>query len=203
MQYTLVAIFKNDPKVFLEFKRFLKIKENGEYEYPEAVDKMIEMFGNDLERPLYNFDINKKVVEYKYYLTEEEKQSMAKSYKIDANDFNFIAENLNDWCGDKGGVDQNGVYGLSTKNKNGKHDGWYIFNIIPTEDLINFLPKIERMPQAVLTPSCEWIESPEYFFVVDPDMSNYNIFLEWEKKLKEVLNKYSKDSLAVLINCHL
>lgn len=203
MQYTLVAIFKNDPKVFLEFKNFLKINEKGKYENPEAVDKMIEMFGNDLEKPLYNFSINREVKEYKYYLTEEEKKSIAKSYNIDINDYNLLAKKLEDWCGNRGGVDQDGVYGLSTKNKNGKQDGWYIFNIIPIKDLIDYLPKIERVPQAVLTPNCEWIEPSEYFFVIDPNMSNYNIFLEWEKKLKEILNKYSENGLAVLINCHL
>jgi len=202
MQYTLVAIFKVEPKAFSKFEKDLELDDSGKYINQEMVDAMADHFSDKLDYPLSKFDINRKVKEYKYYLSEETKKSIAESYKIDISDSKAIADSLEKWDGDRGGVDEGGVYGLSTKNKQGKQDGWFIYGIMTTQYLINNFNKIDRTPHAILTPSCEWMEAPEYFFMTNPSSPNYNKLVEWEEKSKTILSEYSENSLSVLINCH-
>lgn len=202
MQYTLVAIFKIEPSAFDKFKENLRLDEKGNYVNQEMVDAMADHFSNKLDYPLSKFDINKEVKEYKYYLSEETKKSIAESYKIDISDNKAIADSLEKWDGDKGGIDENGVYGLSTKNKQGKQDGWFIYSIMTVQDLINNFDKMDRTPHAILTPNCEWKEAPEYFFMTNPSSPNYDKLLEWEEKSKTIISEYSENSLAILINCH-
>ena len=65
---------------------------------------------------LAKFDINMEVKPYKTYINADEIQRMIKHYGIDSVNLSALAEKLESWNGDKGGVDENGFYGISTKN---------------------------------------------------------------------------------------
>lgn len=181
------------------------IDEKGIYGISTKIfkDNSISLFAKKLEKPFSRFDHNREVKEYKYYLSKKDIKDIAEHYKIDVSDLNAIAEKLKDWDGqDKGGVDQKGVYGLSTKNREGKFDYWNAFDLMTTEELLNNLDKIDRFPHVIFTPDCKWIEAPEYFMFIDASSSNYQSYLKWENRVREILRRYSKNSIALLIDCH-
>jgi hypothetical protein len=58
----------------------------------------------------------------------------------------------------------------------------------------------DRIPQAILLPNLEWIESEEWFYSVNEEnQKNYD---KWISKIKEILSKYPS-SLTILIDCHI
>lgn len=181
------------------------IDEKGIYGISTKVfkDNLISLFVKKLEKPFSRFDLNREVKEYKYYLSQKDIKSIADHYKIDISNLDAIAEKLNDWNGDKGGVDQKGVYGLSTKNREAKWDYWNAFDLTTTKDLLNNLDKIDRFPHVIFTPDCKWIEAPEYFMFMDASSSIYQSYLKWENRVREILKQYSENSIALLIDCHI
>jgi|GEM_PF-1992451 len=76
-----------------------------------------------------------------------------------------------------------------------KFDEWDIDDIITTEDFLTNLPEMESIPQAVLTPALEWVDS-------DKSHSGSRSGL-WEDKIKKVVLTAGDSCLIVLIRCHI
>ncbi|MCU0653548.1 MAG: hypothetical protein MUD10_04800, partial [Candidatus Pacebacteria bacterium] len=158
----------------------------------------IDMYRKKLEKPFGKFDFSREVKEYKYYLSKNDVDDIAKHYQISAADQNAIAAKIGDWNGDKGGVDERGIYALSTQNRNGHFDSWGIMDAIPMDDFLSVIDEMQPFPQTVFTPDCQWVDAPEYFFSVGPE--DEKAFREWQAKVKEMLGRYKNNSVAVLID---
>jgi len=79
-----------------------------------------------VEQMLAPYDENLEVAQYKHYYEKDEIKRMAEHYKIDLSDLKSLAENMKDWHGTEGGVDEKGLYYLSTYNPRSKWDWWSI-----------------------------------------------------------------------------
>ncbi len=171
---------------------------------------LVKPDGSDLRRlehkaetMLANFDINKEVDPYKKYVDKDDIRQMAKSYKIGLNDFSTLAEKLKEWSGDTGGVDEGGLYGISTKNPNGHIDAWGISTQIKPEDrgALLFGEGDEKICHAVVTPDGIWhSESPWVYG--SPNADEEKELAIWTKKMSTLLNEY-KDAVAFLADCHI
>ncbi|HWQ99768.1 MAG TPA: hypothetical protein VN397_02890 [Candidatus Methylomirabilis sp.] len=152
---------------------------------------------------LANFDINKEVEPYKHSLEEDHIQRMAEYYGIDPANLSALAEKLEDWNGDRGGVDVTGLYGTSTKNPVGHTDYWTILAEIKPEDRGRLLfgqGGEEKIVRAVVTPDGEWIDGP---WVYGSPHAEQNKELEaWVMKLTALLDDH-KDTVAFLADCHI
>jgi hypothetical protein len=163
----------------------------------------LDQMGQRASDMLANFDINKEMPPYKYYVKADEIQSMAKSYKIDSTNFSALAEKLEDWNGDKGGVDENGLYGISTNNPDGHIDYWEVFTEVKPEDWERLLfgrDGEERVARVVVTPAGEWIDGP-YVYAHSSIVEDKEI-KEWSDKIATLLDEH-RDAAAFLAECHI
>jgi len=76
-----------------------------------------------------------------------------------------------------------------------KMDEWEIDDIITPEDFLDNLPEMESIPQAVLTPGLEWVDSEKSHSGLSADL--------WEDKIKKVVLSAGDSCLIVLIRCHI
>ena len=103
---------------------------------------------------------------------------MAEHYKIPATDLQKLAEKMPDWRGVPGGVDELGLFAISTSNPDGKWD-WYEIggrwdgfikgrkrpstdtirnNIIRASTLLKSQNFAKRIPAGIVTPTGQWVE---------------------------------------------
>lgn len=85
-------------------------------------------------------------------------------------------------------------------NEAGKFDSCGVTYVMPTKEMLIDFEKWDRIPQAILLPNLEWIESEEWFYSVSEE--NQKDYDKWINKIKEILSKYPS-SLAVLADCHI
>jgi len=152
---------------------------------------------------LANFDINKEMKPYKYYVEADEIQRMAGHYGIDPTNLSGLAEKLEDWNGDKGGVDESGFYGISTKNPDGHIDAWSVFAEVKPEDCERLLfgqGGEEKTVKVVVTPDGKWIDGPWVYG--SPNAEQEKELDEWEKKVSSVLQEHS-NAAAFIADCHI
>lgn len=152
---------------------------------------------------LANFDINKKTKPYKYYVEADEIQRMAESYGVDPTNLSVLAEKLENWNCDKGGMDESGLYGISTKNPDGHIDAWSVFTEVNPEDRGRLLfgeDDGEKNCAAIVTPDGKWDMGPWIYGSLNAEQEKE---LEaWNKKLIILLDEH-KDAAAFLADCHI
>lgn len=155
---------------------------------------------------LANFDINKEMKPYKYYVEAGEIQRMADCYGIDSTNLSALAEKLEGWNGDKGGVDESGFYGISTKNPDGHIDAWSVFAEVKPEDRGRLLfgqGGEEKIVKALVTPDGKWIDGPwVYVYRGSPNAKQEKEIEEWEKTVSSVLQEHS-DTAVFIADCHI
>ena len=76
-----------------------------------------------------------------------------------------------------------------------KLDEWEIDDIITPSDFLDNLLEVESVPQAILTPELEWIDSHDSH----SDSSSGS----WEDKIKKVVLSAGDSCLVALIRCHI
>lgn len=172
---------------------FVENDGSGLKELAEKVDKIVE-----------NFDINKRVEPYKYYIKDEQIQQMAKNYKLDPTNLLTLSEKLEDWNGDKGGVDEIGFYGISTNNPVGHTDYWSMPIEIQPKDYERFLLGQDgdgKIIKAIVTLHDAWIDGPWIYGTPTAEQEREREL--WEKKIRAILDEYKgKNIIAFLIDCH-
>ena len=153
---------------------------------------------------LANFDINKEAEPYKYYIDAETIQKLSRHYKIDPTNFSLLAEKLEDWNSDKGGVDEKGLFGISTKNPNGHIDYWSISDEkVEPEDREKFLSSpnaAEMAPRVLVTPDGKWVEGPWIYGA--PNEEQDKELREFDKKATTFLSE-NKDTVIFFADCHI
>ncbi|MEI7620380.1 MAG: hypothetical protein WCJ57_02315 [Candidatus Falkowbacteria bacterium] len=76
-----------------------------------------------------------------------------------------------------------------------KLDEWEIDDIITPGDFLTNLPEAESVPQAVLTPELEWIDSEA--------SHSGNSSESWEERIKKIVLSAGDSCLVALIRCHI
>lgn len=170
---------------------------------PMDLDQEPQVFLDSLDSVINEifkkFDINFKIEPYKFYVDIETIERMARRYKIDKENFKELAEKMEDWDGNKGGVDDSGLYAISTTNPNGHIDAWEVSEVVPD---VNDLLKEKFVAHAIVSPDGDWIASDTWFYSVGD--SNQKEFDEWNEKFAALLRKYQKDgAVCVLVGCHI
>jgi len=84
----------------------------------EAKERITEM--------LAPYDENKEVEPYKKYLSASTATQMANHYGLNKSDVGLLVEKMKEWTGRIGGVDEKGLFYLSTYNPKSKWDFWSI-----------------------------------------------------------------------------
>ena len=162
-----------------------------------------EQLADKASKVLAKFDINSEMKPYKSYVSADEIQRMAHHYGIDPVNLSALAEKFEGWNGDKGGVDENGFYGISTKNPEGHIDGWSVFTEVKPEDRGRLLfgqDGEEKTVKAVVTPDGKWIDGPWVYG--SPNVEQEKELEAWDNKLTTLLDEH-KDSVAFLAECHI
>lgn len=139
-----------------------------------------------VNQALAPFDEELAVPPYKEHLSRSGIRLMAEHYKISETDLKQLASKMQDWMGRPGGIDELGLFAVSTCNPHGKWD-WYEIGgrwdgyltgrtPPPTESASRLIdanstrastllkdPKLSsRLPAAVVTPTGEWIEKDAF-----------------------------------------
>ncbi len=83
---------------------------------------LVWVLGPDPEKQLEPYDENTEVEPHPEYEEGEDLEEMAKHYGT--SDLHQLAAKMGDWHGHEGGVDEHGLYALSTYNPRSKWD-WY------------------------------------------------------------------------------
>ncbi len=78
----------------------------------------------EVAKALAPFDDDLKVDPYKVYLDPREITAMARHYGTRRNDLKTLATHMEDWRGELGGIDERGLFAVSTFNPNAKWD-WF------------------------------------------------------------------------------
>lgn len=186
--YTICAIFPADSdETASKMKNLCETNKDG----------LMDALGKKLEKPLSKFDRDFEVKPYRVDMPSNEIDDMIERYN--ETDLNILAGKMDDWNGGKGGVDGKILYYYTTENKNGKFDGWGVYDVMPAKELLSNLDEMERVPQAILLPDCTLVESETWFYVVSE--KNVDDFNEWVDKVRNILSEYP-NALAVLIDCH-
>jgi len=176
------------------FNACVLVRRNGS-NTEQLAQKANEMFAN--------FDINKEVKPYKHYIEADEIQRMAKHYGIDLKNLPALAEKLEDWDGDKGSVDEAGLYGTSTKNPVGHTDYWSVFAEVKLEDRGRLLfgqGGEEKTVKAFVTPDGQYVDGPWVYGA--PNAEQEKELKAWDKKITALLDEY-KDAAVFLVDCHI
>lgn len=125
---------------------------------------------------------------------------------VNMSDKQSVARALAELTGSSTGVDENGVYLMSTLFKDGLIkqcdekikkpinklnicDDYSIFDLDMTDNLLGYIDMYDRFPDAVLLPDLSLIR-------------NTGEFNDWKNKLKEILKQYSGNSFSLILDCH-
>jgi len=184
---------------------------------PELEKDEIEERVSELLAP---YDENLQINPYRVYLDPEDIKNMAEHYKLDPNNSAGIIKKIKDWSGDRGGIDDKGLYRISTYNPKSKWDWWRIGGrwngeikgaYRGSKDGFNFDDEFETLEENIC-PISELPENLEIFAIVTPDGfwhekghmgwfgCTSNINKDWKKIVKDLLKKYSN---YIAIGCDL
>lgn len=162
--------------------------ETDEQMLEQATDAVMK-FNSDLEVP-----------QYKWYIDAEEIERMSGYYNTDKLD--ELAEKLEDWNGNKGFVDEGGLYALSTNNPDGHFDYGDILGQVSKEDWhrIFLEGNDEKVCNAVVTPDGSWISGPWVYSDSNPESKKK--LDDWVEKISDIFRK-NEDAVAFLADCHM
>ena len=147
---------------------------------------------------ILKFDHNLETAPYKRYLDAEEVASMSKHYQT--AEPQELAAKLEDWDGEPGGVDDQGLYVLSTQNPEGKFDRGDLIDLIPRDqwEHVFLSGKDDLMSRAVITPDGKWHDEWD---LMKEGLEGEERLNEWERQVKILFETYT-DATAFLASLH-
>lgn len=124
----------------------------------------------------------------------------------DMSDNHSIAKSLAGQTGYESGVDENGVYLMTTLFKDtliadcvkkidkplkklNICDYYDAFDLDMTDNLLNYIDTYDRFPDAVLMPDLSLVRAT-------------GELEDWKNEFKEILKQYSGSSFSLILNCH-
>jgi hypothetical protein len=178
----------------------------------------VQNIEEEVERILAPYSLDIEVEPYKVYFEKDEIEHMARVYKIES--LEELVQYIEDWSGySSGGIDEEGLYGVTTENPEGSWDYWQIGgrwdgclkgeNVLPLADLLTLSKQdLKIIPFAVIEPNGEWHSteatvSPE--MLLSPETNNEQIrdadYREFIAVTQELFQKH-QDCLAVFCDLH-
>jgi hypothetical protein len=177
-----------------------------------------------VSRLLAPYDENQRVEPYKVYLDREDIARMAARYDIAPDNLAELAHYITRWTGLQGGMDEHGLYRLSTYNPEAKWDWWVIggrwngeIRGAPRNDEtgFNFGAEYHQLAENLL-PVSQLEHRLTCFAVVTPDgswherghMGMWAIVTgekeqdAWDKEVMALLQQHQGD-LLVGVDCHI
>lgn len=147
---------------------------------------------------ILKFDHNLETAPYKRYLDEKEVTSMSKHYQT--AEPQELATKLEDWDGEPGGVDDQGLYVLSTRNPEGKFDQGDLIDLIPRDrwEHVFLSGKDDLISRAVITPDGKWHDEWD---LMEEGLEGEARLNEWERQVKILFETYP-DATAFLASLH-
>lgn len=137
---------------------YVFIPKKGDVE--ELVAKAMQPFSDDVEVP-----------PYKAYLDPVEIAVMAKHYRLRKSDLKKLAQRMDDWRGEPGGLDDRGLFAIRTCNPKGKWDwyeiggrwnGWTRRNVVDAKSLLARKGLKKILPACMVTPGGSWHEHEKF-----------------------------------------
>jgi hypothetical protein len=147
------------------------------------------------------FDESLEVEPYKVYLEEAEIQRMVAHYKVDENDTPALIGRIQEWRGRPGGVDDIGLFSVTTVNPQGRWD-WYEIdgrwsgqfwgrNAVKAKTLLKTADLKGHLPYYLLAPEGEWHEVET---LIDGGWCKFESVRKsdgrWLVEVKQVLTRY-------------
>ena len=179
----------------------------GNTEFDQIESKVQEL--------LSPFNENLTVEPYKVYFDAEEIQQMADFYEVSAQNLAALAKKMIDWTGQEGGVDDKGLYKITTYNPKSKWD-WYTIGgrydgrlkgeaSNTDEGLYRNILLAKQLEQklkcfAIITPDGEFHERGQmHWFGIVTDQKEND---DWDEEIIKTIQKYQNDIL-VAVDCHI
>ncbi len=152
-------------------------------------------------------EIRKKLPEKgKAYATDWMIQTASLIPGTDMNDKQAVARSLAELGGKEAGVDERGIYLMTTLFKNNLIadclkkidkplkkldicDAYDAFDLELTDTFLNYVEGYDRFPDAIIRPDLSVVRAGE-----DIDT--------WIIKFKEILKEYSRNSFVLVLDCH-
>jgi hypothetical protein len=136
-----------------------------------------------IEKLVDPYDVNVKVSEYKTYISKEMQEDIARYFKINIEDKINIAAKIEEWNENRGGVDGEGIFEISTISPKARLDAAVIEEIIPIKKLIEENDIYEQ----IIIPDGRWID-------YENCKKESKLFLSgdvvWEDLFLAILEKY-------------
>jgi hypothetical protein len=136
----------------MHYSTFVMIPEHGDIN--DLVARALEPFSEDLE-----------VAAHKQYLDPTEIAAIATHYKLKKTDSKKLTTHMEDWRGCLGGVDERGLFAVSTFNPQARWD-WYEIggcrdshlpgNVLSVQALLKQSDLKSLLPAALVTPGGSW-----------------------------------------------
>jgi hypothetical protein len=159
---------------------------------PEAdLEKTLDKAENILAK----FDLNTEVAEYKFYLDDEDVALMQKHYGF--SNLDELAEKVEDWTGESGGVDEKGIYTNTTRNPDGHIDSWQLYG--PGALTSGIFTTSDAYCEAIIMDDGVWQASPDVIGL--PPEEQTRVMDEWEANLEQTI-KANQDNSAIIARCH-
>ncbi len=165
----------------------------------------------EIEKALAPFDDDLKVDPYKVYLDPREITAMARHYGTKRSALKQLATHMEDWRSGLGGVDDRGLFAVSTFNPNAKWD-WYAIggrwhghlpgNVMSAATLLKRPDLKSLLPAALVTPGGTWHQR-ETFVVTSWFKGHFDrkSDREWLTEVREALES-SSDYRVVCVDVH-
>lgn len=183
-----------------------------------------ENIEDTVSRLLAPYDENLQIESHQVYFSNGRVERMAKHYRKSPQDLAGLVQDLDDWTGNEGGVDEQGLYYWSTSNPQSKWDWWVIGGCwngevrgTPKNDEtgFNFGEQYHQLEENMLP--VKWLDHKlSCFAIVTPDgawhqqgqmgwwavVTNEKDDSEWEKEVMEIIQRHREDIL-VGVDCHI
>jgi hypothetical protein len=189
---------------------------------PETTEP--EHMKETVSRLLAPYDENVHVDPYKMYLSREEIERMARHYQQSSQNLTELARSMEEWTGEEGGGDEEGLYRLRTSNPQAKWDWWVIGgrwngevranpqsdetgfnfgdqyhqleeNMLPVRYLDHTLPCF-----ALVTPDGAWHEQGKmgwWATITDEKTES-----AWKEEVVKIIQQH-QDTILVGVDCHI
>jgi len=169
----------------------------------ERKGKKVNDLAVEVKKDLIRFDCSVESPQYKRYLDQKEIKKIAEEYKLSTDDREALVKHVQEYNGQgEGGVDDKGMFELSTQNPEGQFDHCEVFYYATPEDFEGkILGKEWPLVHAFVTPKLEWIEGYRENIEGAVMSGEEDKFYAWKDRLRELLEK-NKEHAIFIIKCH-
>ncbi len=165
--------------------------------------KKVNDLAVEVRKELARFDQSIEFPEYKRYLDQTEIKDVMEEYNLSIDDKETLVKHVQEYNQQgEGGVDEKGIYELSTENPEAHFDHYEVFYYATPEDFEGkILGKEWPLVRAFITPELEWIEG--YWGNIEGAVASgeENKYYNWKDKLISLLEQH-KDCAIFIVRCH-